>query len=590
MTSMLRYRGRMGALVLAAALLQACSDSTSSSPVALALTGEAGLVAAAPAGAEVRPAVVVRDEGGSAVAGRQVTFEVTGGGGSLAAAVVTTDGAGRAEARWTLGTTAGANSATARSGGRTVTFSVVGTAGAPAAMTAAANAPDVAPVAGAVGILPSVRITDAHGNGVAGAPVQFTVSAGGGTLAGAATATDGAGVATLGGWTVGSVQGVNSVTATSPGLVPVTFTTLAVASSGNWLHLTKFAGDNTTCPANTTGCVFTVKVTDQGGAPVAGETVLWTGPGGATSTTTTNAAGLSTSQNLGTRALGSYTQRARLAGAADEAAFSYQVVQAGGFSIDLRFVGGTPSASVRAAFEAARARWQQVITGNLPEFALTGSNAVAANECGITHPAVNEVVDDVIIFAEIVPIDGPGKILGSAGPCLIRGASRLPILGVMKLDSDDLAMMDSNGTLRDVIIHEIGHVLGLGTLWSQFSLLQGAGSSDPFYVGERAQSGFVLGGGVLHNGVPVENTGGQGTRDGHWRESRLGNELMTGFINTGSNPLSAITIASLLDMGYQVNFGAADPYTLPGPFGTSSLSAAVHELVEVPLPDPRRIW
>ena len=42
----------------------------------------------------------------------------------------------------------------------------------------------------------------------------------------------------------------------------------------------------------------------------------------------------------------------------------------------------------------------------------------------------------------------------------------------------------------------------------------------------------------------------------------LGNELMTGWINSGqSNPLSRITIASLADLGYQVNLSAADTYT-----------------------------
>jgi hypothetical protein len=588
---MQRVRGRFGVLVLAAAVLQACSDSTSSAPMASALVGESGLVANAPVGTEVRPAVVLEDDRGRPLAGTQVTFEVTAGGGSVASSAVATDAQGRAEARWTLGTALGTNSVVARAGsGRSVNFTVMGTAGAPASMAAVAQAPEVAPVSGAVGIVPAVRVTDGYGNAVAGVGVEFAVTGGGGAVHGGAAVTDVGGIASAGGWTVGPEEGENTLTATSPGLRAITFTTRAVASSGNWLHLTKFAGDDTTCPADTAGCLFTVRVRDTSGGPVVGETVIWTGPGGATATTTTNLGGLATSPNLGTRALGSYTQSARLVSASEEAVFSYRVVQPGGFNIDLRYVGTPPSAAVQAAFESARARWQQVITGNLPEFPLTGSNAVEANACGITHPALNEVVDDLVIFAEIVPIDGPGKVLGSAGPCLIRGASGLPILGVVKLDSDDLAMMADNGTLRDVILHEIGHVLGLGTLWSRFSLVQGAGSSDPFYTGARAQSGFVLGGGVIINGVPVENTGGQGTRDGHWRETTLGNELMTGFINGGGNPLSTITIGSLLDMGYQVDFGAADPYTLPGRFGTSSTGGIVHELVELPLPEPRRLW
>jgi hypothetical protein len=199
------------------------------------------------------------------------------------------------------------------------------------------------------------------------------------------------------------------------------------------------------------------------------------------------------------------------------------------------------------------------------------------------------VVDDIIIFAEIVPIDWPGKVLGSAGPCYLRGSTGLPIMGVVKLDSDDLELMEREGTLQDVIIHEIGHVLGIGTLWSRHSLVSNAGSSDPFYTGGRAQPGFVLGGGTLFNGVPVENTGGQGTRDTHWRNSVLGNELMTGFISGSGNVISAITIGSLMDLGYQVNFGAADPYVLPGRMSGMALGAQI-ELNEVPLPAPRPLW
>jgi hypothetical protein len=67
--------------------------------------------------------------------------------------------------------------------------------------------------------------------------------------------------------------------------------------------------------------------------------------------------------------------------------------------------------------------------------------------------------------------------------------------------------------------------------------------------------------------VPVENSGGSGTTDGHWRESVLVNELMTGFLNAGqANPLSDVTVASLADLGYSVNLDATDLYvvTLPG--------------------------
>ena len=63
--------------------------------------------------------------------------------------------------------------------------------------------------------------------------------------------------------------------------------------------------------------------------------------------------------------------------------------------------------------------------------------------------------------------------------------------------------------------------------------------------------------------VPVANTGGPGTADAHWRESVFDNELMTGYIDSGSNPLSAVTVGSLADIGYGVDLAASDPYGRP---------------------------
>jgi hypothetical protein len=66
--------------------------------------------------------------------------------------------------------------------------------------------------------------------------------------------------------------------------------------------------------------------------------------------------------------------------------------------------------------------------------------------------------------------------------------------------------------------------------------------------------------------VPTETDGtnGDGTYCTHWDDSCLKNELMTGFLNEGSsatNPLSRITIATLDDLGYSVDYSKADSYT-----------------------------
>src|SRR5439155_21072499 len=81
-----------------------------------------------------------------------------------------------------------------------------------------------------VAALPRIRVLDARGNGVPGAAVTFVVQAGSGQVAGAASTTDGAGMATLESWRLGGT-GTNRLTAKVSGASDsVVFT--AIGSTG----------------------------------------------------------------------------------------------------------------------------------------------------------------------------------------------------------------------------------------------------------------------------------------------------------------------------------------------------------------------
>jgi len=220
------------------------------------------------------------------------------------------------------------------------------------------------------------------------------------------------------------------------------------------------------------------------------------------------------------------------------------------YKIEVKFLGGlTPTQ--KNAFKTAADRWSKVIVGDLPSVVVGGV-----------------VIDDLLIEAQGVAIDGPGSILGQAGPTNLRPASAgasafLPAKGIMSFDTADLDKMQADGTLVDVIAHEMGHVIGIGTIWEHKNLLDGAGGSNPRFTGTNAMREFGVLKGTGPVEVPVENTGGAGTRDGHWRESVFKNELMSGFIAAPNNPLSRLTVASLEDMGYVVDMNAAEPYVLP---------------------------
>eukprot|EP00934_Nitzschia_sp_Nitz4_P005944 Nitzschia sp. Nitz4//scaffold173_size47512//12901//14133//NITZ4_007155-RA/size47512-processed-gene-0.33-mRNA-1//-1//CDS//3329538793//5934//frame0 len=108
----------------------------------------------------------------------------------------------------------------------------------------------------------------------------------------------------------------------------------------------------------------------------------------------------------------------------------------------------------------------------------------------------------------------------------------------------------------DVILHELAHVLGFG--------------------GEAMENRVGNDGGVLHytgseglaqwykigctGKLPLGGT--SGSDRSHWLDECLSSELMTAEADTGENPLSAITLGVLADVGYAINFGKADDFTI----------------------------
>jgi hypothetical protein len=261
-------------------------------------------------------------------------------------------------------------------------------------------------------------------------------------------------------------------------------------------------------------------------------------------------------------------------------------VNAADYQIELRYLTAITPAQ-QAAFENARARWQAIVTADVAPALF---NSQLQPVCG--DGAANEIVDDLVINVILGPIDGIGNILGQAAPCAFRSGTLLPAYGVMTFDTDDLAAVEADGQLQDVILHEMGHVLGIGANWSSLGLLRETGGGapncaapaliDPFFNGALAIAAFNTAGGSGYSGnkVPVETLGGLATRCAHWRESVFNTELMTGAISPKgtANPLSAISLQSLADIGYSVDVGQADAYTLPcAPCSIIGPSDAAHK-------------
>ena len=451
-----------------------------------------------------------------------------------------------------------------------------------------------ATVGTAPGTAPTFTVTDASGNALGNVAVTIVVTSGGGTLVGAPSKTS-AGATSVGTWTLGTTAGVNTLTVTVSGLTPLTIS--ATGTPGNPSKLVVSSGNAQAAFAGATvASPLAAAVQDQfgNGIPNVSVTFQVTAGGGSVtpSQVTTNASGIASGAawKLGNKG---GTQAASATGSGFTTGFTATIQTS--YTIDLRFFGPTMSTDAQTAFTNAANRLRAAIVGQISTVNLQGADL---SQCGVTGltGTLQENAPGVIIYAAVAPIDGVGKILAQAGPCFVRNNSILPAVGVMQFDEADIQNYINTGRFEGIVLHEMNHVLGYGTIWFDKNLLlnsvytnentpQLTGSTNPRFTGAASIAACLSAGGSANHcsagGVAVEHCGGLGTADGHWREtftstctgannSPVGGtpafdaELMTGYIEATPNmPWSAMTIAQFQDLGYTVNLLAADAYTVP---------------------------
>jgi len=558
----------------------------------------------------VIPAVQVTDAFGNPIGGVVVTFELTVLGSVLTGTDRVSDGNGLAAlGSWTIGPDAIRYGIRARlAGGAAAVFEAQGI---PATVTAVAGIGQTANAGTAVAVPPAVRASREDGSPLPGVTVTFVVVAGAGVVQGAGTVTGSDGIAAASGWILGPAPGQNQVEAQLDGPQAVAFTATGIAGA--------VASASATSPTAMTGffgnfvpAAPTVVLRDAQGNPVAGSAVSFE---------LLQADG----QLIGTTQVSDFMGRVILGGWRLGSGGSQQVRASGQgfapiiftttatappastFNLEVRYPNTQPTTAQRAAFDQAAARWKVII--------LAGAAPYPVSEpASFCFPAISETVDGLIIFADLKLLDGVGNVLGQAGPCIVRDdAGFQPAVGLMAFDTADLPLLESRGQLNDVIFHEMAHVLGFGTMWNfpppdadliipigpnnpPNSFLLGEGTSNPTFNGTSTRMAFLgavaPGGTFTGVAVPVEGLPAPlGTRDSHWREATVVNELMTGILNAGVNPLSAFSAASFRDLGYVVNDAVTDPFTFlasllaaPTPPLTSFVSGL--QLIEGTLPGP----
>lgn len=236
------------------------------------------------------------------------------------------------------------------------------------------------------------------------------------------------------------------------------------------------------------------------------------------------------------------------------------------FQLDIVPVG-LAATWMHPRIDRAAVRWREVLRDtDLPDVYVGAGQTIRCG--GLAHQTQSDVLDDLLVLVSVRDIDGPGGMVAASTVCILRNVSFLPLVAAIILDRMDMDNL-SDTDVEDVVLHELGHTLGLGTIWHHTGLLALSSlfspGADTHFLGEHAIEAFDSAGGTSYTSakVPVENSMGYGSSDTHWRESVLGLELMTPVQQAGErDPLSAITIESLADLGYTVDATLADDYEL----------------------------
>ena len=225
----------------------------------------------------------------------------------------------------------------------------------------------------------------------------------------------------------------------------------------------------------------------------------------------------------------------------------------GDFEIELVFLDDRFTEDHKRAIREGALRWMSIIREDLPDY--VASQGVEGQPIAIRS---GERIDDLRIY---VIVGETGGAAATAGPVLVRQTG-LPVVGMVTF-APLLLSTYSSVEWMEITVHEIGHVLGIGTLW--FDLLEGAPGVYAHFRGPLAIRAFGDAGGRDYaiEKVPVEPDGF------HWRGDMFKNEVLSANVGLGQS-LSAITVQALADLGWTVDATQADPFTLAPPFKSAA--------------------
>eukprot|EP00924_Labyrinthula_sp_SR-Ha-C_P016517 snap_masked-scaffold_6-processed-gene-5.36-mRNA-1 protein AED:1.00 eAED:1.00 QI:0/0/0/0/1/1/4/0/410 len=237
-------------------------------------------------------------------------------------------------------------------------------------------------------------------------------------------------------------------------------------------------------------------------------------------------------------------------------------------------------------------------------------NLTVSNFCtdtGLNNPVLykeGEDYKDLVIAVFIMEFDGKGGAVAAGGTCIYNQDLGIPLVSLLHFDPEDISKVHKFGKMEELVLHEMMHALGYGIIWtpilrfgggfrSNFTIIEDQVLSKnekgeivvhpknkPKYTGAEGVAEFEKLIGEAESFIPIQGTKlfgeenyfnvslGEGITgiDGHIDKDTFGVALMTLSMNYEvgvRNPLTAMSLGMLRDIGYTVDISVAGVYSLP---------------------------
>lgn len=234
------------------------------------------------------------------------------------------------------------------------------------------------------------------------------------------------------------------------------------------------------------------------------------------------------------------------------------------------------------------------------QFTITSQSVYTATQLAILQEAADEaerVLESLILGYQpginltTLPIDIRPVTTGLGAA---NGIDRLTaggftvftngFMNINRLALEDFSDFNGTGTnvIDELIIHEVGHVLGIGTLWVENGVyINNSGE----YTGEFGVRAYRREFDPAATFVPVELSGPIGSRNAHWDQFFRSAEGPPGVDPFTLSPLTGITDAQGRDLGLEIMTAALDP-DFGEPFISMTTVQSLRDLGFVVVPEP----